>query len=251
MIATRFKLWRTLGAAAMIAGCAPGGEAGEQAAGAPRAASHGEAGESAIGEGGGESGEAGAASAYAGLPSAGETALRLQHLKGFLLLAQDFRKTDEAAAAALVGQGLLEVYDAKPAAFAGLDVTPIRAASTDLAKLDPALAAIKATEGPADSNLVKQMIVIANGLYAGVLLNGEVDTVEYQHALGAALAARDALNRAEPLLKAKDAARFTQAKGELDRFIALWPGPTAPAAPTPIAQVAAQASRVELALSGL
>lgn len=251
MITARFKLWRTLGAAALLAGCAPGGEAGEHGKTSPGAASHGEAGEAAIGEGGGESGEAGAASAYAGLAGAQETALRLQHLKGFLLAAQELRKADDVAAAALIGQGILEVYDAKPAALAGLDITPIRASAADPAKLDAAFAAIKATEASADAALAKKMVAIANGLYAGVILNGDIDPIEYQHAWGAALGARDALMRAEAGMKAKNPARYAEARTEMDRFVALWPAPIAPDAPTPTAQVAAQASRVELALSGL
>src|SRR6202008_3590619 len=92
----QFKLWRTVGAAALLGAAAAlpacgQGEAGEKAetpaaASAPQAG--GEAGESAIGESGGEHGEAGAASAYAGLEGPARTALRLQHLKGFVLVAR-------------------------------------------------------------------------------------------------------------------------------------------------------------------
>lgn len=277
MIELRAKLWRGVGLATVLAGgiglaaCQPGGEAGEQGA-----AQHGEAGEAAKGEtggetgegapppapvaAGGEAGEAGASTAYAGLDPAATSALRLQHLKGFLLVAQKEVEAGRAAeAGALVGQGVLEVHTPEPNAFAGLDVALLNAASNALMDAKPeggralkaAIDAVSARQGPADAELVRRMLSIASGLYSGVVANGVVDPIEYQHSLGAALAAQDAFARAEATLKAKNPRRAAEVKTELQRLVALWPSAAAPVAPTPPAQVAAQASRVELALYGL
>ena len=74
-----------------------------------------------------------------------------------------------------------------------------------------------------------------------MLVDGGVDPVEYQHAYGAALAARDVARKAG----------LTAAVPELDRLVGLWPTVEAPedaAKLTPAGQVLAQASRVELAL---
>ncbi len=270
MIEFKAKLWRGVGVAALVAGglglvaCSPGGEGGEaaqhgEAGEAAKGAGGGEAGESAAGEAGGEGGEAGAASAYAGLDAATATQVRLAHLKGFLLIAKrelDAGRAPEAGA--LVGQGVLEVYTPAPAAFAGFEAGPLNAAAADLmdakpagaAALDAGLAAIGAKQA-GDLETVRRMLSIAGGLYRIVVVDGAVDPIEYQHSLGAALAAQDAFARAEPALKAKNAARAAEAKAELERLLALWPTVQAPEAPTPNAQVAAQISRVELALSGL
>lgn len=273
MIELKAKLWRGVGLAALAVGAASvaacggegGGEGGERAvhgeAGeAAKGVAGGEAGEGAIGETGGEHGEAGAAAGYAGLEPAAKTQLRLQQLKGFLLVAQKELEAGHAPeAGALIGQGVLEVHSPAAADFNGLDVAPINAASNALmdnksggaAALRTALAAISAKQTAADAETVRRMLRITNGLYSGVVTAGGVDPIEYQHSLGAALSARDAFTRAEPALKAKNAARTAEAKAELDRLVALWPASQAPDAPAPVAQVAAQISRIELALSGL
>jgi hypothetical protein len=85
------------------------------------------------------------------------------------------------------------------------------------------------------------MTDIAAGLYGEVAKDGAVDAVEYQHAYGAALSARNTAAQGG----------LTAAAPELDRFVKLWPAPVAPEDPaklTPAGQVLAQASRVELAL---
>lgn len=271
MIELKAKLWRGVGLAALTASalvaCSPGGEGGEGG----EAASHGEAGEAATGESGGEAGEAakgetggehgeaGAAGAYAGLDATAATQLRLAHLKGFLLVAKkELDAGHGPEAGALLGQGMLEVYTPAAAAFPGLDPAPLNAASADLldgkpagkAGLDAGLAAITAKQ-TADAEVVRRMLSIARGLYSGVVVAGAVDPIEYQHSLGAALSAQDAFARAEPALKAKNAARTAEAKAEIARLVALWPTVQAPETPAAPAQVAAQVSRVELALSGL
>jgi hypothetical protein len=78
-----------------------------------------------------------------------------------------------------------------------------------------------------------------------------VDAIEYQHSLGAALAARDALVQGERTLRARDAAHYEEALRETDRLIALWPAPQAPEHPATYRQVLTQASRAKLALSSL
>lgn len=279
MIELRAKLWRGVGLAAVLAGgvglaaCQPGGEGGEKGA-----AQHGEAGEAAKGEtggegggeagegaapaaaAGGETGEAGADAGYAGLDAAESSALRLQHLKGFLLVARKELEAGRAVeAGVLVGQGVVEVNAPTAEAIGGLDAAPLTAASNALMDNKPdgaralqaAIDAVSAKQGVADAELVRRMLKIASGLYSGVVTNGVVDSIEYQHSLGAALAAQDAFTRAEAALTAKNPRRAAEVKTELQRLVALWPSATAPVAPTPPAQVAAQASRVELALYGL
>lgn len=273
MIELKLKLWRSVGLAALAVGASGlvacggegGGEGGEtaqhgEAGEAAKGETGGEAGEAAKGESGGEHGEAGAAAGYAGLDDAAKTQLRLEHLKGFLLVAQkELDAGRPAEAGALIGQGVLEVHTPAATQFAGLDIAPVNAASATLMDGKPggadalraALKAIEAKQTGADAETVRRLLRIAGGLYAGVVAPTGVDPVEYQHSLGAALAARDAFARAEPALKAKNAARAAEAKTELDRLVALWPASQAPDAPAPAAQVAAQISRVELALSGL
>lgn len=248
MTTFRPKLWTGLSAAILLsalAACSEGGEAGEAGQAGP-AAAVGEGGEG--GAEGGAGGEAGAQSAYSAVPAESRVALRLAHLKGFLLIAQ--KQTDGAeAAAALVGQGIMEVYDAQPGAFdsAGLDVAPLRKAAETgaLADLAAAIGAIEAAQGKAKGDsaaVVKGLVNITAGLYRGVVIEGAVDPVEYQHALGAALAAQQvAASSSDERVKA--------AKADLDKLVAMFPASTAPEAPTPVGQLSAQASRVELALS--
>jgi len=260
MHAFRPKLWTAVGAAAMIlAACNKSGEAGEKApqggeAGeAPAAAPAGEAGETAAGEGG--VGEAGASQAYAGVPAPSRTALRIAHLKGFFLIAQEAQKAEgDDAAAALAGQGMLEVFDPAAEAFrkAGVDEAVLRAAATkgDAASLRAAIAALDQTRAKVGGDaaaVVSGMTGIAAGLYGHVLTDGAVDPVEYQHSRGAALAAKAELDRF-----AGSNPKVAAARGDIQGFIKLWPtvvAPEDPAKATPAAQVQAAASRIQLALS--
>ena len=267
MIELKPRLWRTLGAAAAFAGGVGLASCGAPTAeNAPEAAKSAEAGEAAIGEtggegaSGGEAGEAGASTAYAGLTGSAATSLRLAHLKGFLLIAKkEVGAGRRVEAGALIGQGLAEVQTPAGDAFGDLDTKSIQDASVALMDdkaegaraLDAAIAAIGAKQTAVGAETVRRMLGIAAGLYGEVITADGVDPVEYQHSLGAALAAQDAFNRAEASIKAKNAARAAEAKAELAKVVALWPTPVAPEKPAPAAQVAAQASRVELALSGL
>jgi hypothetical protein len=92
----------------------------------------------------------------------------------------------------------------------------------------------------AESNALE----ISSGLYKGVVVDGGVDPIEYQHSLGAALSAQTALVDA-----AKSDPSLAAAKPEMDRFVALWPTPSAPEKPAAHGALLAQASRIELALS--
>lgn len=264
MIAVRLKGWRSAGVAAVLGLAACGGEAGE----AGERGQGGEAGEAseaaapapAAAAAGGEAGEAGAASAYAGLSGDQLTALRLQHLRGFLMAAAAVNDANQPAeAAVLVQQGLLEVYDPAPVQFADLDVAIVRSAansSLDRAQLAQAIRAAETELERASSALdidhavlTARMVDIATGLYQGVVQEDFVDPIEYQHSMGAALAARDALNDGREALRQKDARAYAEAKRELDRLAELWPQATAPERPATYGQVLAQASRVRLALS--
>jgi hypothetical protein len=256
----RPRYWTGVGAAALLTAASltacsgEGGEGGREGGATPAAAPAGEGGEGGAerGAGAAATGEAGAEAAYAGVPEESRRALRLAHLKGFFLAAQAAHPAQGAeAAAALAGQGMLEVYDPAADHFkaAGLDAAPLRKAAgtgstADLAAALRALETAQQQAGGDPAAVTRGMTSIAAGLYRGVVAEGAVDPVEYQHAYGAALSARDVAARAPKL---------ASARAELDRLVGLWPSPVAPdeaAKATPPGQVQAQASRVELALSG-
>lgn len=198
---------------------------------------------------GGPGGEAGAVAAYDGLGADARAALRREQLRGFFLIAEAVLKTGAADdAGILAAQGLLEVFDPGAADFQGLNRAPLDAfaATPNPANLKAALAAIP--PAPVEVETVRRLLALTRGLYAHVVDNeGGVDPIEYQHSLGAALAARESLARA----RIADSARKAAATAEIDRLVALWPAPVAPTAATPVKDVAAQIARVELALSGL
>jgi hypothetical protein len=271
MIKLKLKHWRAAGLAAglsLVAAC--GGEAGE-AGEAGEGGEGGEAGEAgasapapsaatATAPAGGEAGEAGAASAYAGLSGNQLTALRLQHLRGFVMIANAVAAEGQPAeAAVLVQQGLLEVYDSAPDQFGSLNVELVRGAadaSLSQAQLTARLRAadteIQRAEAALDVDeaaLTARLIDIATGLYQSVNQADYVDPIEYQHSLGAALAAQSALSAGAGELRGENARAFTEAQNEVQRFVALWREPIAPEQPATYAQVLAQGSRVRLALS--
>jgi len=254
-MAFRPKLWLTLGAAlTLTAACSeqgqPGGETGGETGGEGGAAAQGEN----EGGGGGEAGvgEAGASAGYAGVPAESLLALRIAHLKGFFLVAQRSQAVEgDAAAAALAGQGLAEVYDPAAANFAAarLDAAVLRRAAEtgSAADLAAAVAALDAAQTQAGGNagtVVGAMADISAGLYREVAVDGAVDPIEYQHALGAAMSA---------LATARSASLPAQTVTDAEALVAMWHGVTAPdavAGLTPAGQVQAQASRIRLAAAG-
>lgn len=251
----RPKLWLTLGAAlTLTAACGEqgggeaGGEAGAGEGGAAAVAGEGEGGE---GEGGGEGGavgEAGASGAYAAVPADSRLALRLAHLTGFFLIAEQALPAEgSASAAALAGQGLAEVYDPAAAELSAAGVNEQllrRAAETGAAAdLQAAVAELDRARQAAGGNpgaVAGALADISAGIYREVVVDGAVDPVEYQHALGAALAAQAV---------AEGAPGLGEARTQIDRLVQLWPSVTAPDAaeglPT-AAQIQAQASRIRL-----
>jgi hypothetical protein len=283
MIAWKLRHWRAVGAAAALSLAACGGEGGEGGQGATgdggeageggdvaavapaTPAEAGEAGEAAIGEGGGEHGEAGVVSAYAGLSGDQLTALRIQHLRGFVMAAEQIVQDGSAGgepseAAILVQQGMLEVYDSAPDGFNGLDVTALREAATGFEysrpqmqqrlrasqdALDAAMAGLDVDE----AGLVARLVDIAAGLYQHVLVDGVADPIEYVHSHGAALAARNLLVLHQDELRQRNLLAYSRSLGELNRFTALWPGRLPSDNPSTYQQVVVQASRVRLALS--
>ncbi len=257
MTTYRPKLWTAVGVAALLtaSACSKSGEAGEQApAGTPdTAAAVGEAGETASGEGG--VGEAGASEAYSTIPPASRTALRIAHLRGFFLIAAEAQKAqgnDEAAA--LAGQGMLEVFDPAADNFrkAGINEARLRAAAEkgDAASLQAAIAELDAARkrvGGDPAAVINGMTGMAAGMYGHVVADSAIDPVEYQHSRGAALSALGELQHF-----GAGNAKARAVKADLDRFIALWPAPVAPddiAKVAPAGTVQAQASRIQLALS--
>ncbi len=252
MTSFRPKLWTSVSVAVVIGavgltGCGEAGEKAETSATAPVPA--GEGGEG--GAEGGATGEAGAQAAYVGVPAESRAALRLAHLKGFFLIAQK-QPAGAEFAAALAGQGMLEVYDPAKGAFEATGVPEAvlrKAAETGKAgDLQAAIVALDQAIAKAGGDplaVAKGMVSISAGLYKEVIKEDAVDPIEYQHSLGAALAAQQALAKAT-------GPKAAAAKPELDKLVAMWAGPIAPeavAGAAPSAQVAAQASRVELALS--
>ncbi len=213
----------------------------------------------------GETGEAGVADSYAETKGAESAALRLQHLKGFVLVAKALIAAGGALpeAGILVEQGLLEVADPAPQQLAGLDRAALAEAAAVLnagaeagsAGLSSALAAIDAAQkrngAPADAALVRRMLRITAGLYSVVVVDGGVDPTEYQHSLGAALSAQSAFAEAFPAFERMDPIRARSARDGFEALVSLWPAPVAPDAPVPAAKVLAQISRIELELSGL
>jgi hypothetical protein len=180
------------------------------------------------------------AQAYASVPADSRMALRLAHLKGYFLIAE--RQSEPAAAAALASQGMLEVYDAQPGAFngVGLDEGALRAAASQGTQVDlqTALAGLAAAQAKAGGDpvaVLRAMTRLAAGLYESTMNGGGVDNLEYQHSLGAALAARE--------LAANDP-RLAKARPDLDGLVALWPTPTPPSSPTPPAKIDAQADKI-------
>lgn len=250
MSSFRPKLWTVAGGALVIAAGGLAACSDQAAETEPAVASTPAA---ASGEGEGEGGEAAPASAYDAVDEASRVALRLAHLKGFFLVARAAAPVEgEDAAAALAGQGMLEVYDPAKADYdsAGVNEALLREAAQtgSPSALEAAIGELdRAARGAGGdpAQVVKGMVTISAGLYALVVTDGFVDPIEYQHALGAAMAAKSVADHEASLIPVRD---------ELADFVELWPQVTAPEAvaeaPAP-GLVQAQASRVELALSGL
>lgn len=201
------------------------------------------------GEGGAEGGgEAGAQQAFDTIPGPSKPALRLAQLKGFLLIAA--KQTDgPEAGGILLGQGLLETFDKNPQSYKvlGVDEALLRKAAKTGAKADLQAALDNITEaqkkaGGDDAAVIKGMVDIAAGLYKGAVTAGSTDPIDYQHSLGAALAAQEIVTRTQD-------SKARGAKADVDALVKLWPTLSAPEKPTPAGQVSAQASRIELALS--
>lgn len=288
MITLTLKRWRTVGVAATTLGLAAcggsGGEGGGEGAGeggqgeagaavvgesggaTPAIANGAEAGESAAGEAGSEHGEAGVITAYAGLSGDQLTALRIQHLRGFVMAAAKVVEDrgslsgDPADAAILVQQGLIEVYDPAADQFGSLDVSSLREAAagttftraqmmqrlrTAQEELTRAIGALQYD----DAQLIVRMIDISTGLYQHVVVDGVADPIEYQHSMGAALAAQQAMLLHQDALRRENRGAYSSAVGELNRFVALWPSREPPEDPATYRDVLVQGSRVRLALS--
>jgi hypothetical protein len=167
---------------------------------------------------------------------------------------------EPADAAILVQQGLLEVYDPAADEFGSLDVTSLReaAAGTDftraqmMQRLRDAQEELTRAIGELefdDAQLVVRMVDISTGLYQHVLIDGVADPIEYQHSMGAALAAQQAILLRQNELREENRVAFSRATGELNRFVGLWPSREPPENPATYQQVLVQGSRVRLALS--
>jgi hypothetical protein len=253
MTSFRPKLWTGVSAAVLIStgalvACSPQPRAPKASAESPPTPAV--VTSAAALAGAGEAGETGAVSAYSAISADSVNALHIAHLRGFVLVAMA-QKDGPEAAAILVAQGMLEAYEKSPQPFkaAGIDEALLRkaadtGASGDLKAALSALDAGLAKAGGDRKAVIRGLLEISSGLYKGVVIDGGVDPIEYQHSLGAALSARAALTDA-----AKSDPSLAAAKPEMDRFVALWPTPSAPEKPAAHGALLAQASRLELALS--
>ena len=252
MIRLRPKHWTSVSAAVLISvtglsACTPKNEAAatsDQTAASPAATSPVAAG------GAGEAGETGAHSAYSGIPADSLSALHIAHLRGFFLIALA-QKDGPDAAAVLASQGMIEAFDPSATVFSahGIDQAVLRkaASSGSAADIKAAIAALDAGLAKAGGDpkaVIRGLVEISSGLYKGVVADGGIDPIEYQHALGAALSAKAALAAA-----IKTHPELAAATAPMEAFVALWPSMSAPEKPASHSQVLAQASRIELAIS--
>jgi hypothetical protein len=283
MIEFRPRTWTILGLGAFalvgLGACGQGetGEAGASAT-ATNAVATAKAGEGE-GEGAktsapvaasaaGETGEAGASNAYTDIPAASHLGLRVAHVTGFLLVAQKAYEAGQAdEASVLISQGLLEVYSPNAAT---LDVgakglkTSFEAVVAAIdgkkpkAEVEAAFSAAKklardseAASGSAGKDVVGGMLSIAAGLYSGVIMPAGNDPIEYQHAQGAALAAKASFEAYKGALASKNADRTATLGKDIDALLNLFPAIALPENPASVADVTGAASRAQLALSGI
>jgi hypothetical protein len=216
----------------------------------------------------GETGEAGAQNAYSDIPEASRLGLRIAHVTGFLLIAQkayDAGQSEEASV--LVSQGLLEVYTpyaaeldvgAKGLKAAFENVVAAIDAKKPKSEVDAAFQAAaslarsaEAASGAAPKDMVAGMLSIAAGLYSGVIAPEGNDPIEYQHAQGAALAAKAAFEANKAKLAGQDAARTATLAKDIDAMVALFSAVSLPENPAAVAQMTGAVSRAQLALSGI
>lgn len=273
MMTFRPKMWASLGAVALLgAGAAACGDnpfqKADPAATAAGADATATAAATSLASGEGAGGEAGAEGAYGAIPAHSAVMLRYQHLKGFVLVAQTAQKAGKSDdASLLIQQGSLEALRPQAAALAatpqGAKVQPAldQAVAALDAKAPDAAARIQAALNAIDQASVEAggdalavmlaMVSITDGLYQGVLVDGVVDPTEYQHSMGAALATLDMLQRARPILQKVDPTRYLQARSYIEELVGFWPTVTPPKDLIAPSRVAAQASRIELTLSGI
>lgn len=180
------------------------------------------------------------AKVYAATPAADRPGLRMAHLQSYFLVAAHVPEQD--AAADLASQGMLEVYDGQ---VGTMDVlrpdesilrrAGVRGAPGDIADALKVLQAGQAKVGGDPKAIARAMTDLAAGLYDSALNRGGVDVLEYQHSLGAALAAQ-AMADSDP--------RLAKASADLKMLVALWPSAIPPATPAPTSHIRDQAARV-------
>jgi len=256
MIEFKPRLW-TVGAAGVIlltaSACSDKAAVDADAIADPANASAGAANGVVVA---GETGEAGAATAYSMIAVENRQALRLYHLKGFFLVAQHILPSEgEEAAAIVIQQGLLEVLDPEeePLKAIGLDVATLRKAAETgkaadirnaISVLDKSYAA-RPKNATLDRDVAFGMSELTSGLYTEVVTDAGVDATEYLHSLGAALSLKSYIDQSPKLVSLRP---------EAEKLISFWPttvAPEDPAQATDKAQVVAHISRMELSLNSL
>lgn len=194
------------------------------------------------------------ADAYAGAEGVQLTALRLWHLKGYVIAAEYLTESDHMAdAAAIVADGLRETYDSAPDQFGQLNIAVIRAAANGaglnraemmqrLRDAEHEIERAAALVGGIDhGTLAARMLDITTALYANV---GRGDAGFYSASRGAAFAARDALLSDQDVLRRENPMALARGVEQFNRLIDLYPGAVPGENITPNDQLVAQARHV-------
>lgn len=257
---TYYKRWTRLGLGAALAGTmalsACGGEGGE--AGESGEAGTEIAGEAGEGEGGeGEGGEAG--HSMETLPVEKRVAFMSGHVAAGLALYRAgapeqaaphlLHPVSETHAAERAGIDALgfdaEVFEAVSAALE--DGKSAKEVDAMLAAAEANMSLLRANAGGEPKEIIAYLMDTVAEEYAIGVTDGEItDPGEFQDAYGFAVVALETALQIET-----EAGR--EVATELANLVALWGGaaPLADATPAPVSEVVAQASKVQLALSGL
>ena len=182
---------------------------------------------------------------YAATAAADRSGLRLAHLQSYFLVAAQL--PDQAAAASLASQGMLEIYDGQAGTMDALRPdegvlrrASVRGSADDIGEALKVLQSGQIKVGGDAKAIARGMTGLAAGLYDSALNGGGVDALEYQRSLGAALAAQSL---------AKNDPRLAKASDDLRALIALWPSAIPPIQPAPAARIHDLAARVQADLA--
>ncbi len=255
---TTLKSWTALGLGVALVGAAACGRGGEGEGTAVAAAPEAHGASHAAGEGEGEGEGEGATTAMTALPVAHRVAFMSGHVAAGLALVR-------AGAADQAAPHLTHpVSETHADERAGIDalgfdqsiflgLSKALEEGNPIGELEPQLKAAEANMallrekagGDPASTISYLMDTVFEEYRVGVTDGAITNAGEYQDAFGFAVVARETAKRIE----GKDTGALI---AELDKLVAMWPAaPLAASTPTPVSDVAAQTSKVQLALSGM